>query len=47
MNGLLVLVSVATVRAFYVVKVRPIRVLLAIFGFVSENAQLFAFILKN
>ena len=39
MNGLLVLVSNATARAFYVVKVRPIRILLAIFGFVSENAR--------
>ena len=40
MTGLLVLVSVATAKAFYVVKV-GLFVLLDLFGFVLENARLF------
>ena len=40
MTRLLVLVSVATTTAFYVVKI-GLFVLLNLFGFVSENAYLF------
>ena len=46
MNGLLVLVSVATTKRLMWTKV-DLFVLLAIFvGFVSENAQIFAFYKK-